>query len=222
MTNVTLADEVALLAYDEDGSAHGMGAHLDVGLAGALLLELALARRIDVADGHVTVVDPAPTGDPLTDAALGRIAGDPKARRPKDWVNRLAKGARVAVLDRLVAAGVLARETGTTLWVFPRTRYPASSAVQPPAETDARQRMHAAVTGDGPVEPRTAALCALVSALGWERRIFPDLPHRQVTARLKQIRQAAWPAEAVRQAIEEVQAAVTAAVIAGSVTTTGS
>lgn len=222
MTNVSLADEVALLAYDEDGLAHAMGAHLDVGLAGALLLELALARRIDVADDRVVVVNPAPTGDALSDAALARIGGDRKARHPKDWVNRLAKGVRISVLDRLVAAGVLARETGKTLGVIPRTRYRASSGVQPSAETEARQRMHAAVTGDGPVEPRTAALCALVAALGWERRIFPDLPHRQVTARLKQIRQEAWPAEAVRQAIDEVQAAVTAAAIAGSVTTTGS
>ncbi len=79
MTNVSLADEIALLAYDEDGSTHGMAAHLDVGLAGALLLELALARRIDVAHGHVVVVDQTPTGDALSDAALGRIAGDRKS-----------------------------------------------------------------------------------------------------------------------------------------------
>ena len=75
-------------------------------------------------------------------------------------------------MDQLVAEGVLRREKDRVLWVFPRTRYPARHGVEPPAETEARQRMRAAVTGTGPVEPRTAALCALVAATDLDRKVF--------------------------------------------------
>lgn len=222
MMKVSLAEELLLLAYDDDGSPGGMGANLDCGLAGALLLELALAQRVDVVGGKAAVVNPALTGDALLDTALGRIASHGRLDSPKGWISRLAKGVRPPVLDRLVHAGVLRRETDTVLWVFPRTRYPSARGAEPPVETDARQRLGAAVAGHGPVDPRTAALCALVGALGWERKVFPDLPRGQVKARLKEIRQGAWAAEAVKKAIDDVQAAVVAATVAASVAASGS
>ena len=44
--------------------------HLELGLAGALLLDLAPRRRIALADAHVTVTCKAPTGEPPLDGAL--------------------------------------------------------------------------------------------------------------------------------------------------------
>jgi hypothetical protein len=73
--------------------------------------------------------------------------------------------------------------------------------------------MRAAITGDGPVDPRTAALCALVKAVSMERKVFPDLPRGDVRKRLKVIVEGDWAATAVRKAIEEVQAAVVVAVV---------
>jgi hypothetical protein len=93
--------------------------------------------------------------------------------------------------------------------------------MEPAAETEARQRMRTAVNGTGSVDPPTAALCGLVSAMRWERRAFPDLPRRQVKARLKEIRQGEWAAEAVKKAIDEVQAAVGAAIVASMAATGG-
>jgi hypothetical protein len=160
-------------------------------------------------------------GDPLIDAALTRIAAD-RPRKPSDWVGKLRKGTRQAVLDRLVAAGTLNREERRVLLVFPGTRYPAPSGVEPPVETEARQRMGAAVRATGEVrDPRTAALCSLVAAVGLDRRVFADLPRRDVKRRLKEIGEGAWAAAAVRKAIQEVQAAVTAGIVASTAATTG-
>lgn len=208
MITGSLAEELVLLAYDDNGAARGTGTNLDYGLAGALLHELSMAGRIEVAGKHVAVVDPTPTGDTLVDAALSRIAGDPKRRTPKAWVTRLAKHARQPVLDRLVAAGVLRRETDKLLWVFPRTRYPTQGGVQPPAKADARQRIRAAVTTTGPVDARTTALGGLVGALGWGRRVLPDLPKKQVKAELATMQKASWVATAVRKATEDAEATV--------------
>ncbi|MEU4739262.1 GPP34 family phosphoprotein [Actinosynnema sp. NPDC023658] len=210
---LTLADELALLVHDDDDGARRLGQPaLGYGLAGALLVELALAERIDVADKKVTVLDPTPVGHPVLDQALARIAGD-KPRKPAHWVDKLSKKLTEQVLDGLVAGGVLRREEDRVLLVFPRTRFPAPDGVQPEAETDARARMTAAVTSDGPVDPRTAALCALVKAVGHDRKVFAGLPRAEVRKRLKTISEGDWAATAVRKAIEEVQAAVMVAVI---------
>ncbi|HET6529292.1 MAG TPA: GPP34 family phosphoprotein [Actinoplanes sp.] len=216
---MNLPEQFALLAYDDDGAPVTDGTHLDNGLGGAVLLELALAGKVDVADKNVVVLDPAPTGDPLIDRALERIAGD-KPGKPGHWVSSFAKNTRDAVMDGLAAQGVVRREKDKVLLVFPRTRYPATHGVEPPAESEARQRMIAAVAGTGPVEPRTAALCALVAATDLDKRVFRDMDRTQVKARLKEIGQGAWAATAVKKSIEEIQSAIMIAVVAGSTAAT--
>ncbi|NUT49379.1 MAG: GPP34 family phosphoprotein [Saccharothrix sp.] len=210
--DLTLADELALLVHDDDGSRKLGQPAIGYGLAGALLVELALAGRIDVVDKKVTVPDAAPVGHAVLDEALARIAGD-KPRKPAHWVDKLSRKLAERVLDGLVAGGVLRREEDRVLLVFPRTRFPTPDGAEPPAETDARARMTAAITGDGPVDPRTAALCALVKAVGQDRKVFAGLPRGAVRQRLKVISEGDWAAAAVRRAIEEVQAAVVVAVV---------
>jgi Golgi phosphoprotein 3 GPP34 len=218
--SMSLAEEFTLLAYDDAGTPLTDGTRLDNGLGGALLLELALAGRVDVVDKKVVVLDPSPTGDPLADEALGRIAGEEKGRRPGHWVSKFAKDTRPRVLDRLVRNGVLTVQKDKVLGVFPRTKYPAAGGTEPAAEATARERMRAAVLSSGPVEPRTAALCALVAATELDRKVFADLDRKRVKARLKEIGEGAWAADAVKKTIEEIQAAVMVAVVASTTATT--
>ena len=213
---MNLAEEFALLAYRDDGAPDLDSTRLDHGLGGSLLLDLALTDRIDIRDKKVVVTDGTPTGDPLLDQALDRIGADTKARKPDHWVRKFAKDTRKLTLNGLVTRGVLNREDGTVLLIFPRTRYPAPHGVEPVPETEVRQRLTAAVSGAGPVEPRTAALCALVAATKLDRKVFRDLDRRQTRARLKEIAAGDWAAAAVRKTIEDIQAAVTAAVVAAS------
>ncbi|MEU5691007.1 GPP34 family phosphoprotein [Actinosynnema sp. NPDC020468] len=220
MSDLTLADELALLAYDDDGTRKLGQPNFGFGLAGAVLVELTLAGRIDVVDKHVTVTNPAPTGNPVLDLALTRI-GDDKPRRPKAWVDKLSKGLPDQVLTGLVDAGVLRREEDRVLLLFPRTRYPAPDGVQPPQETDARERLTRAVTGDDPVDERTAALASLVRSVQYDRKVFKDLPRAEVKARLKKISEGDWASEATRKAIEQVQAAIISTTIAASAAASG-
>ncbi len=219
---MNLPEEFVLLAYRDDGTPVTDGMHLDNGLGGALLLELALAEKVDVVDKKVVVLDPAPTGDPLLDHALRQVVEDAKTRKPGEWIGKFAKDVRAQVLDQLVAEGVVRREKDKVLWVFPRTRYPAAHGVEPVAETEARQRMVAAVSGTGAVEPRTAALCALVAATDLDKKVFADLDRRQVKDRLSEIGEGAWAAAAVKKSIEEIQVAVMVSIIAATTVTTTS
>ncbi|MCO8276526.1 GPP34 family phosphoprotein [Actinoplanes sp. TRM 88003] len=217
---MNLVEEFTLLAYDDDGTPLIDGTHLDHGLGGGLLLELAMAGRVDVNDKKVVVPDISPTGDPLLDGALMRITGDDKPRKPGHWVNKFAQDTRPQVLDRLVAEGILRTEKDKVLWVFPRTKYPAAHGVEPVQETAARDRMRQAVLGTGAVEPRTAALCALVAATGLDGKVFAGLDRKVVQARLREISEGAWAAEAVKKTIDEIQAAVMVAIVASTTAAT--
>jgi hypothetical protein len=218
---MSLAEEFLLLAYADDGTPLTDGMHLDNGLGGALLLELAMAARIDVVDKRVIVLDPTPTGDQLVDQALERIGEAEKSRRPGYWVSKFAKDTRPRVLEKLVSDGVLTTEKDRVLGVFPRTRYPAAQGTESAVETDARMRMRAAVLGDGTVQPRTAALCALVAATDLDRKMFADLDRKRVKARLAEISQGEWAAKAVKATIEEIQAAILIAIVAATTTGAG-
>ncbi|MFI1992517.1 GPP34 family phosphoprotein [Actinoplanes sp. NPDC020271] len=213
---MNLAAELLLLAYDDAGRKIHDSTRLDLGLGGALLLEMALSERVGVVGKDVVVFDPSPSGDPLVDDALTRIAGDSRSRKPGHWVGKLAKGTRQRVLDHLVSTEILRVEHGSVLWIFPRTTYPPVHGTEPVVETEARHRMRAAVLGTGPVDGRTAALCALVAATELDRKVFADLDRRQVKARLKQIGEGDWAAAAVHQAIQDVQAAIMAGAVAAS------
>lgn len=215
---MSLPEEFLLLAYDEDGVPLTDGTHLDNGLGGALLLELALDRRVDIEDKRVVVIDRGPTGSPLADEALARIAED-KPRRPGHWVTKLSKQARPRILARLVDEGVLTVEKDRVLWVFPRTKYPSANGEIPAVEAAARERVRAAVLGSGPVEPRTAALCALLAATELDN-VVTGLDRKRVKVRLKEIGEGAWAADAVRKTIEEIQAAVMVAIIASTTAAT--
>jgi hypothetical protein len=217
---MSLPEEFLLLAYAEDGTPLTDGTHLDNGLGGAVLLELALAARVGIEDKRVVVTDPSPTGDPLLDDNLARVGAEPKARKPGHWVSKFAKDARPRVLGKLVADEVLTVEEDRVLWVFPRKKYPSAGRVPPAAEAEALQRMRSAVLGSGPVEPRTAALCALVAATELDRKVLADLDRKQVKTRLKEIGEGAWAADAVRKAIEDIQVAVMVAIVASTTAAT--
>jgi hypothetical protein len=205
-----LAEEIVLIAYRDTGELINEGMYVDLGLAGAHLLDLALLERIAVRDGDVVVNNAEPTGLPLADQVLHRIAESPQ-QTPKEWIIELGvPQTRDAVLDHLVDARVLERHKDRALFVFPRTRYPAASGTEPAPETRARRRLREAVTSDGPVDARTAALCALIAALQWENVVFGDLPKEHVIARLAEIDRSDWGSDAVRAALLQIQESVAA------------
>ncbi|WP_309110118.1 GPP34 family phosphoprotein [Saccharothrix sp.] len=213
---LTLADELALLAYDDDGTRRLGQPALGYGLAGAVLVELAIAGRVEVADKNVVALSTERIGHDVLDDALTRIADD-RLRKPKAWVEKLSKGLTDRVLDGLAESGVLRREQDKVLLVFPRTRFPSPGGVEPPLETEVRARLALAVGSGRPVDPRTAALCALIRAVQFDRQVFADQPRDVVKRRLKEISEGEWAAEATRKAIEEVQVAVSVMMVAAIV-----
>jgi hypothetical protein len=174
---LSLAEEAVLLSLDDaTGRPVGRaGMAPDLALAGALLMDLALAGRVDTDRDRIWVADPAPTGDPAADAVLARLAapGAPgDARGAILLLAREAAAAREAILDRLVAAGILKRVEDRVLWVFADRRYP-KAAGQAQAE-DARARLRALLLAEEIPAPRDALLLGLARAAGLLPLLFTE------------------------------------------------
>ncbi|GAA4458471.1 hypothetical protein GCM10023170_056360 [Phytohabitans houttuyneae] len=166
MSSVALPEELLLLAYDnESGKAIGSRIGLDLGMAAAVLVELALAGRIAYSDGTIIAVNDKPTGEAIADDVLSRIAAD-TPHTPASWVQRLRHGLRARVLADLCARGVIRDVDETAMDGFVHLhRYPTIDAS---VETEVRDRLGKALTGEEIPAERTAALATLVAAVRME------------------------------------------------------
>jgi hypothetical protein len=165
MGSVALAEELLLLAYDdESGRAAGSQIGLDLGMAAAVLVELALAGRVGYIDRMIMVRDATPTGVSIIDEVLARLAAD-TPHTPASWLQRLRHGLRDRVLADLCARGVIRDVDETTMGFIHLHRYPT---VDPTVEADIRARLNLALATDDEPDERTAALATLVAAVRME------------------------------------------------------
>jgi hypothetical protein len=216
LTTLTLAEELVLLATDERGSVAGAAsASLDNGIAGARLLELALAGRVALRDDAIAVIDERPTGEPLADEALATIGASSRARSAKHWVGKLASAtARRRVLERLDERGVLAPERSRVLGLVPRTRHVEAD---PAPERAIRARLLAAARGEDPApDARTVALASLVRACNLVGSVFERAERKDAKRRLAELS----APDAVGPAVKAVTDATSAAIMAAVVATT--
>ncbi len=128
--HLRLADEFFLVAHNHDADAiaprlHGTG--IDLGLAGALLAELVLDRRLQVTEGLLVVLDPTPTTDPLAASLLRDIVTEPP-HSIRIWLDYVSQDARDKVGSRLHIAGHLAQVRTRKWWGGPAVRYRAVNA----------------------------------------------------------------------------------------------
>jgi hypothetical protein len=211
-------DLLLLLTDDETGKLAASPGEVDVALGGALLVELVLMQRVDLAgspqqapEGRLIVRDATGTTDPLLDEALATV-GQNQGRKPQNVVTALGKRVRVRLYDRLAGRGLLRAQGGKILGVFPRHSWPALDSSH---EDSVRADLLAAVRNTMATDPRTGALISLLLALNaFHKAVDPaaaGLSQREMNARAKRIAEGDWASGAVRHAIDSMHAAVIAA-----------
>ena len=159
-----------------------------------------------------------PLGEPVLDEALATVAEKP--RSAQDLVNRLGKGPRDQLLERLVGRrpGRAARGPRCS----GSSRAPPGRRATPGTRRRCEPASRACWCSGSRPDPRTAALVALLAAIDHAHKVVDrgDVPAREVKARAKEISEGAWAAKAVKDAVAAAQAAVTAAVTASIASTT--
>ncbi|WP_206930727.1 GOLPH3/VPS74 family protein [Roseococcus thiosulfatophilus] len=165
-----MPEEIMLLLLDnKTGRPVGLPAPAgDYAIATAILMQLSLDGRIDTDLDRLTVVNEAPSGDPVLDEALAVIARGPHGHDSRHWIVELGRNAehyRGMVLDQLVSKGILRLEEGRFLWVFPDRRYPKG----PLGEAEVREvraRLRAVLLQDEIPDPQDALLVGLARSAG--------------------------------------------------------
>ncbi len=210
-----LAEDLLLLLLDADKGTWSSVAPIQTVLGGAVLADLALREYVTVgekpsvwksakvhADASVS-----PPADPVLREALERIAE--KERSADDLVDRLGKGLKERLADRLVERGMLERREAKVLGLFPRTTWPEADARH---EQEVRRALTAVLVQGVEPDPRTGTLVALLSSIDRPHKAVDHegMSSREVKKRAKEIAKGEWAAKAIKDAI----AASTAAVVA--------
>ncbi|WP_270934116.1 GOLPH3/VPS74 family protein [Falsiroseomonas oryzae] len=170
-----LAEEIILLSLDDaTGRPVGrQGMAPDLALAGALLMDLALAGRIDTDRDRLWVADDTPTWDVVLDGALADLADPAAPRDARGAIMLLARDAgevRDRLMERLVDSGRLRRVQDHVLWFFTDRRHPKPEGRDDAAR--ARDRLRILLLAEEIPEPRDALLLGLARAAGLLPLIF--------------------------------------------------
>ncbi len=219
-----LHEQVLLLALDdESGRLLPAASHCNFGLSAALLAELLLERRIELDPARSEFVElrsEAPTGDGVLDEVLGRIAASRRRRRLRTWVSNLSNLRKLKdrIGEGLCRRGILERRDGRFLFVH-WVSYPTRDPLPEYAVID---RLRLAVFDDSPaLDERTMILLALAYHTYLLRVRFGTAELRRRDRQIRETIANAPISAALRRAIEEMNAAVAACVVAVAAASSG-
>ncbi len=202
-----LADDVYLLAhYEVSGRPFLQPRAAGLGLAGALLAELALIGAVRVAADGCAVTGRVRPQDGLMRSVQLRMLGERERHGARDWLAYLAQSAADDVARRLAGAGYL---------VLAESRRPWGAARWVPADPDcafaAVIRARSALDPMRPAAPESTALAGLAVACGLGPRLLaygPPGAREELAGRVRLLR------PDLRDLIGCTQAAVDSAVLA--------
>ena len=209
-----IAEELVLLALRPDGrlARHGTQSSVAVGVTGALVAELAIDGHLDLTDGRIRPTGTRPE-HPMLAQALDSTARH-SGKKLKSRLGSITRAGWSEVLDGMIAAGIVGRDTGP----LRPTRHPIAD---PGAHELLLGEIRAAATGSGPLSPRTATLLALAGPCQLLEVVAPERGDRKAARRrIETAAERVSAAAAVEATIEVTQAAVIAVIAASSVATT--
>lgn len=204
---LSFVEEITLLLLDD---AQGRFVDLplsasDVVIAGAALMDLALANRIDSDLERLVVSDAAPTGDDILDDALGRIAqpaGELTVSAAIEEIAGFAEGYKEKALKRLCAQRILREENGRFLWVFHTRRYPIIDDTE---QREVKARLRQILLTDEIPDPRDVVLICLIEACNLLGLVLTTAELKQTAARVEQLSKMDLIGQAVTKAVAEIR-----------------
>ncbi len=208
---LTLAEELVLLVLDDkDGTMLPIPQRsFDFALSGAVLMDLALRRKIDTDPEKIWICDTHPTGEPFLDAYLSELQmEDTKSDRIGEWIEFLAhQPSRIqeAALARLVARGVLRREDRRFFWVFETRRYPV---IDDKEEREVKLRIMSVLFSEEIPDPRDVALICLVDACHLVEEILGAREAASVRGRIAVVRKLDLIGQVTQSTVREIERAV--------------
>jgi hypothetical protein len=218
-----IAEELFLLLRRDDGKPESASAQRGYGLAAAVITDLVLAERVTLSDDkdpRMTVLVPGPPGHPVLDAAMARLE-----QRDGKKLSSLVTDRKLAlerpVATALAEAGVIRIEEKRALGLVPE-RYPV---LEPEPERRVREQLRTVLMGGEP-RPGDATLLAILQGLGVAGKVLEaekgTLGRRDLKRRIEEVSTEVKAGEAVKKAVDAMNAALITAAIVPAVVAGGS
>lgn len=209
------AEEIMLLLLDDgDGTFVELPKHsLELALAGAVLMDLALEGRIDTDPQRLFVVNTEPVDDDLLAPTLNRIAHSLVTYDARHWIRELASQAdeiRERSLARLIERGILREEQGRFMWVFRTRRYPVIDDQQ---VQEVRLRIMAMLRSDEIPDARDTLITALADVCGIFGSLLSAEELKALTPRIRQVGKLDLIAREVAAAVREIESSLAYAML---------
>ncbi len=185
-----IAEEFFLLALDdESGKISYSGAtSFPFGIASGLPMDLMFRGRLALKDRHVKIVDTSPTGDPLLDDVLKRMADLKRELRIRSWIIQLSVIFRniysKGLLSRLTDQGMLVREEKPRLKIFHSMRHPLK---QPALKDELLKKIQGIILDKQDGDAHYTALLSLVHDCGLIGSLFVREYRGQADTRIKEL-----------------------------------
>ncbi len=216
-TDLFLYEEIMLLSLKDEEGTIEFGAMYHQGLAGAMLAELLLSKRISVVEKgrkkHVHLVSSQLFGDPLLDECIALIRDSGKDRNLQHWIQKFSgiKDLKNRAAKQLCKKGILKEDEDRILLVFSRKIYPE---VNPEPERNIIDRLRNAIfTDNDDIDPETVVLVSLAETAGLLKNAFDKKELKSRKKRIKDIANGDIVGKATKEAVEAVQAAIMVACI---------
>ena len=189
MQVINLLEELLLLTLEDSGGEFDSipEIQLNCGLAGAVLMQLALRGRIDCDLDSIWVVDPTPTSDPIMDQVLQQMTNTTEQISIENWIKRLSAAGhkiRSVALTNLCSKGVLKEVDHSFLWVLNERRYPVVEGAE---RTEAKRRIISLLYSQEIPAPYDACLVSLANSLSIFERVLSKKELLRITPRIEQI-----------------------------------
>ena len=210
---LSFVEEIILLLLEDDEGRfiHVPELSIRCVLAGAVLMELALANRIDTDLEELTVIDSTSLNDDLLDPTLQKLVESDQEGNARFWVEYISRDAdtfREIALARLVDKKILECVDDRLLWVFKTRRYPL---IDGRAEREVKLRIMDILFSDIIPDPRDIVIISLVDACGIFKHLLSEREHQRAMNRIRQCRKMDLIGQAVTGSVREIEASLTMA-----------
>jgi hypothetical protein len=216
-SSLFLHEEILLLALKDEEGTIAPGTLYQYAIAGAILAELLLRRRIVLVERRntrlVDAIVSTPVGDSLIDECLSRIVTAKKRASLNTWVARMAETADLThrIARQLCHRGILRADEEKILLILTRKVYPE---IDPKPERQLIGRLYQAIFTDTPhVDHRTVVLVSLANSSGILAVLFDRKALRQRKKRIEQLVHGEVTGEATKEAVEAMETALLVACI---------
>ena len=206
---LTFLEEILLIALDDDSGRlfelpKGV---LEYALAGAMMMELAFQHRLDSDMTNLTIVNPAPTGDPLLDENLQLLAGEGTIpiREGLRKIVANAETIKQQTFQSLVDKNILRREETRYFWGYKTRRYPI---VDDKEDREVRSRIRGVVLEDDFPGPRDVVLICLMDACQLGGTILSPQELETAAARIQLVAKLDLIGQAISKNIVEIRQAL--------------